>query len=143
MATQTVSQTPEGAAALVNGALGPFENVQRVNPGTVLFREGEDAQGVYFVQSGGVELVYSSRAGDAKPLRAIEPGTILGLSCVVSKKKHDCSATARTSAEIGFISRGELERLLVEKPDAWLTVLQLISSEVSSCWQCVKGLGRC
>jgi CRP-like cAMP-binding protein len=130
-------------AALVNNVLEQFEEVQQVSPGTVLFREGDDAQGIYLVRSGGVELIYASRAGDAKPLRAIEPGTILGLSCVVSRRKHDCSATAKTPAEIGFVSRAELEQLLSEKPDAWLAVLQLISSEVSSCWQCMKGMGKC
>jgi CRP-like cAMP-binding protein len=124
-------------------ALEQFEVAQKVQPGTLLYREGELPKGVYVVRSGDVELFYASRAGDSKPLRTVEPGTILGLSCVVSNKRHDCTATTRSDAEIGFIGREDLQRLLTEKPDLWLTVLQLISSEISSCWQCMKSLARC
>jgi CRP-like cAMP-binding protein len=138
-----VTPSTSAASTLVSDVLRKFENVQRVKPGTVLFREGEEARGIYYVRSGAVELVYASRTGDAKPLRAIEPGTILGLSCVVSNKRHDCSATAKSAAEIGFVERDELQKLLSEKPDTWLAVLQLISSEVSSCWECMRSLTKC
>ena len=128
---------------VISDVLEPLEKIQQVKAGTVLFREGEEARGIYYVRSGGVELLYTARAGDAKPLRSIAPGTILGLSCVVSNKRHDCSATAKTTAEVGFVDRDRLQKLLEERPDAWLTVLQLISTEVSSCWDCMKSLGRC
>jgi CRP-like cAMP-binding protein len=133
-------QTETGA---IVEALQGVEHPQTVSPGSVLFREGDDPRGVYFIRDGWFDLVYASRLGDSKPLRTAGPGQVLGLSCVVSNKAHDCSATARTPSNVGFITREDFARMLDENPDLWLSVLQMISSDISSCWDCMRSLGRC
>ena len=133
----------ENEAARVAAALGAFEKPQTVAPGNRLFREGDDARGVYFIRDGEFDLVYASRMGDAKPLRSAGPGTVLGLSCVVSNRAHDCSATAKTPATVGFVERKELEKVLDTNPELWFTVLRVISSEISSCWDCMRNFGKC
>lgn len=139
MATQMLTE-PQPATVLVTETLRPLEVTQHFKPGTQLFAEGEDPRGIYFVHSGDVELIYSSRTGSAKPLRRVQPGAFLGLSCVVSNRRHDCSATVRSEASIGMVSKTEFQRLLEEKPDLWLTVLQIISGDISSCWQCMRSM---
>ncbi|HVS31402.1 MAG TPA: cyclic nucleotide-binding domain-containing protein [Thermoanaerobaculia bacterium] len=131
---------PQPATAFVTESLRPFEVTEGFKPGVQLFQEGEEPRGIYFVHSGDVELVYSSRTGSAKPLRRVEPGSFLGLSCVVSNRKHDCSATVRSEARIGMVPREEFQRLLDERPDLWMTVLQIISGDINSCWQCMRSL---
>jgi len=128
----------EGTTVLQS--LAPFELIETWPAGIVLFRESEDPAGVYVLLSGDVDLVFASRAGVVKPLRIAGAGQILGLSCIVSGRPHDCSATTRTSAVTGFIPKTEFLELLDENPPLWFSVLQMISSEINSCYDCMRTL---
>ena len=121
-------------------SLAPYEEIETWPAAIELFREGEDPAGVYVLLSGDVDLVFSSRAGVVKPLRLAGAGQILGLSCIVSGRSHDCSATTRTSAVTGFIPKKEFLKLLDENPPLWFSVLQMISSEINSCYDCMRTL---
>ena len=121
-------------------SLAPYEVIETWPAAIELFREGEDPAGVYVLLSGDVDLVFSSRAGVVKPLRLAGAGQLLGLSCIVSGRVHDCSATTRTSAVTGFIPKQEFLKLLDENPPLWFSVLQMISSEINSCYDCMRTL---
>ena len=121
-------------------SLAPHERVETWPAGKVLFREGESPNGVYVLLSGEVDLVFSSRGGLAKPLRVVAAGQVLGLSCVVSGRLHDCSATTRSQCVTGFVVRDRLARLLEENPRLWFSVLQTLSSEINSCYECMRSL---
>lgn len=126
---------------LVAEALAPFERVEVVPAGRQLFREGSQPDGVYFVHQGEVDLRFSSpRSGEARSLFTADAGQILGLTCIVSGRPHDCSATTRTVCVAGFVEKNAFLRLLEEKPALWLTVLRMISSNINSCWDCMRTL---
>ena len=128
----------EGTTVLQS--LAPYELIETWPAGIVLFREAEDPAGVYVLLSGEVDLVFASRAGLMKPLRIAGAGQILGLSCIVSGRPHDCSATTRTSAVTGFIPKTTFLDLLDKNPPLWFSVLQMISSEINSCYDCMRTL---
>ena|ERR1043166_2555862 len=134
----TTTELAEGTTVLQS--LAPYELIEAWPAGIVLFRESEDPAGVYVLLSGDVDLVFASRAGVVKPLRIAGAGQILGLSCVVSGRPHDCSATTRTSAVTGFIPKSTFLELLDENPPLWFSVLQMISSEINSCYDCMRTL---
>ena len=140
MATQLVKNTTTIPAPPIAGVLAPYEKTQSVARGQVLFREGDEPNGVYFLHSGQVDLVFAAKNGDAKSLRTADDGQILGLSSVVSRRAHDCTATAKTPAVVGFIDGNVFQKLLDEQPALWLTVLQLISADVNACWDCMRTL---
>lgn len=125
---------------LIDVALGPSEKVMRCESGTLLFREGELPDGVYFVRDGAVELTFAARNGNAKTLRVVDRGEILGLSAVVAQRAHECSATARNGCEVGFVERKELLRVLEERPAVWLTVLHLLSKDVNAAYDQLRSL---
>jgi CRP-like cAMP-binding protein len=108
--------------------------------GDTLFREGDEARGVYVLQSGQVDLLFCSRKGEAKPLRVAQAGQILGLSCVVTQRPHDCSATAATPCKVGFIDSGAFQRVLTECPAVWFSVLRLLSSDVNAVYEDIRAL---
>jgi CRP-like cAMP-binding protein len=118
--------------------LSEHETLERYGEGKVLFREGDEPRGVYILRSGQVDLVFSGRKGATKPLRVAEEGTILGLSCVVSRRRHDCSATTRTPCELGFVERDAFLRQIDHSPTVWFSVLQLLSQDVNSCYDCMR-----
>ena len=120
--------------------LSEHETLERHDAGRVLFCEGDAPRGVYIVHSGEVDLVFSGRNGTAKPLRVAEEGAILGLSCVVSHRCHDCSATTRTPCELGFIDRDTFLQQVDHSPAVWFSVLQMLSQDVNSCYDCMRSI---
>src|SRR5437016_4113354 len=118
----------------VGNSITAIEKLQRVAPGAVLFREGERADGVFVLHEGDVDLIFSGRTGDTKPLMLVEPGQILGLSEVVAGHRHDATAAARTNCLVGYVPSDDLLRILDGNTSAWFSVLQLLSRDLNSCW---------
>jgi CRP-like cAMP-binding protein len=141
MTIETAVERPETHNSLVADTLAPYESIEAFAPGKMLFQEGTQPDGVYFLHSGAVDLCFSSpRSGESKSLLVADAGQILGLTCVVSGRPHDCSATTRTSCITGFIEKHRFLRLLDDHPALWLTVLRMISSNISACWDCMRSL---
>lgn len=120
--------------------MAAYETVEGWPAGKVLFREGEQPKGVYVVHSGEADLLFSAKAGQSKALLVAGPGQILGLSAVVSGRVHDCSATARTPCVTGFIEKSRFLELLDQIPALWFSVLQLLSTDINACYDCMRAL---
>ena len=120
--------------SIIETALAEHETLVRFRTGETLFREGEQPRGVYVLHSGTVHLLFASKNGSAKPLRETRPGQILGLSCVVTQRPHDCTATAAEPCEVAFIERNEFLRTLDTSPAVWFSVLRVLSSEVNAAY---------
>jgi len=138
--TTQLEVEPGSCTSSVLQTLAPYETVEGWPAGKLLFRESESPRGVYVLLSGEVDLLFSSRSGQAKPLRIAEAGQILGLSCVVSGRQHDCSATARSSVVTGFIAKDKFLSLLDENPALWFSILQMLSTDINSCYDCMRTL---
>ena len=115
--------------------LATYELVEGWPAGKVLFREGEQPRGVYVVHSGEADLLYRS-----KSLQTVGAGHILGLSSVVSARPHDSAATARTPIVTGFIEKERFLNLLDQLPSLWFSVLQMLSNDINSCYDCMRTL---
>ena len=115
--------------------LQPFEKIELWPAGRVMFREGEEPAGVYLIHSGQVDLSFAS-----KPLLSAHEGELLGLTSVMSSRPHDSTAVTRTPCTAGFVEKNQFLRLLEEKPQLWLAVLRLISTNINQCWDCMRSL---
>lgn len=125
---------------MIETPLASSETRQRRAAGEMLFLEGETPAGVYVLYSGEVDLLFTKRDGNARPLRIATPGQILGLSSVVMRRPHDCSAVARTACEVGFIGRDDFLGSLDDAPAAWFNVLRVLSSDVNAVYDDVRAL---
>ncbi|HYR29270.1 MAG TPA: cyclic nucleotide-binding domain-containing protein [Thermoanaerobaculia bacterium] len=124
--------------SIIETNLADRETLIRFSAGQTLFREGETPRGVYVLHSGTVDLLFSARDGSAKPLREAQPGQILGLSCVVTQRPHDCTATAAEPCEVAFIERDDFLRALDDSPAVWFSVLRVLSSEVNAVYDDIR-----
>ena len=131
---------PVSTMTTIADTLSEHQTLERYSAGRVLFREGDDPLGVYIVHNGLVDLMFSGKNGRAKALRTAEDGQILGLSCVVSHRRHDCSATTKTSCELGFIDRETFLQQIDHSPAIWFSVLQTLSQDVNSCYDCMRSI---
>ena len=114
------------------------QQLQRFPPGKLLFREGDEPRGVYIVHAGEVDLLLQSENGQVKPFLVAEPGSILGLSSVVSRNPHDCTALARNHCDIGFVEADDFIEVLDSSAAVWFTVLRHLSRDLSSCYESMR-----
>lgn len=144
MTTQTLERTATAKyESPVTQELAAYETIEAWPAGKVLFREGSQPGGVYLIHAGEIDLCFSApRSPESRPLLVATPGEILGLTSVMSDRTHDCTATVRTPCVTGFVEKQRFLQLLEEKPALWLSVLQMISSNVAACWECMRSLGK-
>ena len=126
--------------SLIDTTLADHETLLRFRAGETLFREGDDPDGVYVLLSGTVKLLFAGRTGDAKPLREAQAGQILGLSSVVTRRQHECTATAAEPCEVAFVERDDFLRALEESPGVWFSVLHVLSNEVNAVYDDMRVL---
>jgi CRP/FNR family cyclic AMP-dependent transcriptional regulator len=97
------------------GVLGAFEAIKAVaaySGGTVLFREGHSARGVFLVCEGKVRLWGSSESGKQLTVRIAGPGEVLGLSAMFSKGSHEVTAETLGSCQLAMIKCNDLRHFL-------------------------------
>ena len=109
--------------------------------GHLLFREGEPAEGIVVLASGGVKLSICSHKGQQLVLRVAGPGDILGLSATVSGKSHEATAETTAASQVFFVKRKDLLRYLKEHTDACMHVVEFLSNDVHQAYHRVRALG--
>ena len=119
--------------------LAQYQKVHVFERGVSLFKENDTPQGVHVLLSGEVDLLFVRR-GDDVPLHFASAGQILGLSSLVSGRNHEYTATATTTVLTGYVERDVLFRVLHDHPERWFDVLQVLSSDIVSCYDRVKQL---
>jgi CRP-like cAMP-binding protein len=140
MATAVERKLDPAATQVITAALAPCETTRIHGPNEVIFAEGAEATGLYILHSGEADLIFQTKTGVARPLIRALAGDVLGLSCVMSGRPHESTATARSTCITGFVPGDQFRALLQEEPDLWLPVLRLISENVNSCWDCMRAL---
>jgi CRP-like cAMP-binding protein len=119
--------------------LAPHQIPGSYASGSVLFHEGAQPWGVHILLSGTVDLYFAGRNAD-QPLQLEGNGTILGLSAMMGGRPHEYTATASSTVTTGFLDTATFFRVLNETPALWLTVLQILSRDISSCYDRVREL---
>ncbi|MBV8450433.1 MAG: Crp/Fnr family transcriptional regulator [Hyphomicrobiales bacterium] len=102
-----------------------FDGVERaLEPQSVLFRQGDAADGGYVVISGSVAL---EREGEiAPPARLMKSGALIGLSALVVKLERPVTATAREKSLLLKLPRRLVLRVLEAFPDSALAFKQYV-----------------
>jgi CRP-like cAMP-binding protein len=85
-------------------------------PGTILFREGAEAEGGYLVLSGAVRLV-RERGGVAEEVAVAGPGALIGELALLCPTTRPVTAEIIEPTELYAITRRLLRRVLQEYPE--------------------------
>jgi CRP/FNR family transcriptional regulator, cyclic AMP receptor protein len=128
-------------------ALAAFDNLKNaasVPRGTVLFREGQAARGVFVLCDGRVRISVCSESGKRLTLRTAGPGEVMGLSAVLSGCAHEVTVETLDNCQVAMVKRKELLRFLREHREACLQVVNLLSQDLHVAYERVRsvGLGR-
>ncbi|MGD9669436.1 MAG: Crp/Fnr family transcriptional regulator [Hyphomicrobiaceae bacterium] len=95
-----------------------------LEPGAILFRQGDNADGVYCIQSGLIGLRRITPTGDSALLRLCTSGVTVGYRALLSKAPHRNSAEALSPSVVCFIERSSVRRLLETNPQLGERFLQ-------------------
>lgn len=97
--------------------------------GTLLFRCGDAAAGVFLIRKGSVRMTLNSADGIFAP-RTVGPGEILGLPATLTGS-YSLSAQVAEDAELGYIPAPRVNALLECSPRLCLLATRIMSDEIS------------
>jgi CRP/FNR family transcriptional regulator, cyclic AMP receptor protein len=126
------------------GALEEFDGIKSVQgyaKGSVLFREGESAQGAFLLCQGRVRLTVCSESGRRLTIRTAPAGEILGLSAVLSGGHYEATAEAVEAVQAAEIHRKELLHFLRGHREVCLQVVNLLSEDLHVAYDRVRAVG--
>ncbi len=83
-----------------------------LEPGAILFRQGDEADGVYCIQSGLIGLRRVLPAGESALLRLCVSGVTVGYRALLGNTPHRNSAEVLSPSVVCFIERSHVRRLL-------------------------------
>ena len=113
---------------------------ERILPAdTLLFREGEQGDSLFIIQTGGVEISVNDFAGEKIALASLSSSDIFGETAVFDPGPR--SATAQTTEETHVLEchREALLRFLKSKPDAGIDLLAMLSRRLREADQLLMG----
>jgi CRP/FNR family transcriptional regulator, cyclic AMP receptor protein len=104
----------------------------RIYPkGTVVFREGNAALGVYVLSSGRAKISIASADGKKLILRIARSGDILGLCAGLTGRPFEATAEMVEGGRVDFISRRDLLNLIGRQNGSGLDLLEVFSRQFS------------
>ncbi len=110
-------------------ALQKIGRRKEISGGSLLFREGEENQGVFLVLSGRFAL--SSGDDPTRVTRIAEKGSLLGLPATVRNKPYSLTAEATSDSEVCVISAKSFREMLSTDTLLGMTVVSILAEEVS------------
>lgn len=125
-------------------AFDGIKSAQSCPKGTVLFREGQAARGVFLLCQGRVRLSVCSESGRRMSLHVASAGEVLGLSAALAGGHYEVTAEALDEIQIGFVRRKDLLAFLHDHPPVCMQVVNLLSKDLHDAYDRVRavGLGR-
>ena len=93
-------------------------------PGQAVFRQGDPADAVFYIQRGKVQVSVVSEHGKEAVIAMLGSGEFFGEGCLAGQPLHIATATATAGATIARIDKSTMIRVLREEP----TLSQLFMS---------------
>jgi CRP/FNR family transcriptional regulator, cyclic AMP receptor protein len=106
-------------------------NFMDLEPGEILFKEGETGDYVCFVEEGSLEVLKRSEKGHYATLAILNRGRSIGEMAVIDEFPRSATVRARTSAALVILTRRGFDLILERHPAIGLKVLKGISRLLS------------
>ena len=95
--------------------------------GATVFRQGEHARGLYFIDAGLVQFGIDTASGESTFIGIAKPGFYLGDCEILAKKPHFAMAGAFTPCSISLLPRANVEQAMRSFPDFSIAVAQRLA----------------
>lgn len=108
--------------------------------GAIVFRAGDQPQGVYIICSGRAKLSVSSSDGRKAIVGIATAGDILGVKALLSGAPHNLKAKTLELTQVCFIQKDDFLNLLKRNGDVSLRLAQKLSKELYKAYFEVRDL---
>jgi len=95
--------------------------------GSQIFREGDRGDGIYIIQTGGVQIAHVVNSEVRHVFSQLVPGEIFGEMAVIEDQPRSATAVATTETKLLFIAREEMRALLQHSPQLAFNMLHMVS----------------
>jgi signal transduction histidine kinase len=106
----------EGIEPELLDQIGPEVNVVHLEPGEVIFREGDPGDLLYLVGEGSVKISKSGRGGQQETLSYIQPGNFFGEMALLDGQPRSAMATAVGETLLGTVDEPTFRHILELAP---------------------------
>lgn len=101
-------------------------------PGRVVYGPGDDSDMLFLLKRGRVRLYRLSPEGKRLEVTTLGPGTFFGEMPLVGQHMHQTVAEVVEQSLICALSRGDLERLIVRKPQVAVRLLEALNARLAA-----------
>ena len=84
--------------------------------GSVLFKQGDDADSIIYIQSGKVKVAVLSSEGNEAVIAILGADEFLGEGCLIGQRKRLATASAMTDCTVMRVGKAEIQRVLKDEP---------------------------
>ena len=95
----------------------PGKSRREYKLGEAVFSQGDQANAVYYIQSGGVKLSVVSTSGKEAVIAHLPAGSFFGEACMAGELRRDASASALHASTIIRIENSAMRDLLGHEPE--------------------------
>jgi signal transduction histidine kinase len=106
----------EGINSAALRKITPRIGVLRLQPGAIIFREGDPGDSLYLVEEGSIEISGPGSAGDQEVVDYVDPGNFFGATALLSGEPRSVTARAVEPAVIGAVKEKTFQRMLEIAP---------------------------
>jgi CRP/FNR family transcriptional regulator len=115
--------------------LSPLFEEFSCQPGTTIFKQGEQAEFLYLVIDGKVDMSFKPYDGTSMTISHIGKGGVFGWSAVVGSDMYTSTAVAIGDVEAFRVHGSDLRKFCREHPKEGQDILERLADGVSSRWQ--------
>ena len=98
-------------------SVGTGRSSTTFQPGETIYRQGDPADAVHYIESGKIQLTVVSEHGKDAVIAMLETGEFFGEGCIVSQPLRMASASTTAESTIVRIEKATMIRVLHEQPE--------------------------
>ena len=101
-----------------------------LEPGDMFYGPEDYTEKLFILQKGKIRIFRMTPDGREFTLAVVEAGTVFGEMALTAQQLEGAYAQAKESSQVSTIAREYLERLVLEKPEVGLRIMQVLSERL-------------
>jgi CRP/FNR family transcriptional regulator, cyclic AMP receptor protein len=114
-------------------AFEPQTEIRTYPKGQILYSQEDQAEVLFLLKRGRVQLYRPTPSGKRLDLAVIEPGTFFGEMPLLGESLRHAFAEAVEDSLICVMSRTDVERLMLERPQVALRMIEVLGRRLALC----------
>lgn len=98
--------------------------------GSVIFSEGSQITGIYYLQTGSASLIRTDQAGNQITIKKACQGEMIGNRCFFNRNIYNITAVTEEDSLVSFLDRPMLHKLIIKDPETTHLLLKSFCDEL-------------